>query len=601
MSTLCVNECGRYKNPFVANANFCGKSCKAAYEATGSFPTKNYTGTMCDNCYHRLRHPPYKFCGITCGQTYKANGNKPTFKYKGTGPSIVNSVYGIQLAMPIVQPIAMPIVPQVAIANTKHIGYDFDGVIHKSVYFDDKGQGQPNDYHSGDNECFVEIIELIKVCHKLGYKQSIITNRGIKSLPYVRQQLDKCFGNMLGLAIFPDVDIKFVHGDKSNTIRSLMLDEFYDDSPNKIAEISKNINTFKQGFTLYQTFPLEANNKIRKIISNGNIIPVNENIKVMTYNVCWEALEGMNGNIDMEHCKTGGRNLCMENIGNIISTYGVDSDFIALQEIKDVPTQWQMLKNHISILGNMMVHVTRVSYLNQGLITLSNAGLITLYNKNKFRYIKHIEKELTSGRPYVIILFQNKLDNSYIVFINLHYPHGDSGWIDFIGRNIKNLREAEDWSDYKVIMCGDFNTNTPVDYNKFLGTIGMKNMLTRDLSKEPGTCCMPPFGSHSAKFDHIFSNFSAPIQYTTIDPALHGKFKSDHLPIIAEFSIPNNDMNVILAKTNGTSVTYDEPYNNIIKMAHKKNQSIDFIYNNERHKVIFDSVNTKGKNVLYLV
>lgn len=596
MSTFCVNECGRYKNPFVANAYFCGKSCRDAYVAQGHFPTRKYTGTMCDNCYYRKRWWDQKnnkysnYCGDYC----RFVKSKPSFEHKGTGPPIVNVVYG----QPNVQPFAIPIVQPAANQSTKQIGYDFDGVIHKSVQFDDKGQGRPIDRNSGDNECFAEIIELIKVSHKLGYKQYVVTNRKADTSPYVRMQLEKCFGKALGLTIFPDTSIHFVKGDKSPTIRALMLDEFYDDSPIKIAEISQQVPTFKQGFTLYQTFPLNANNKIRKIISNGSTIPVNENIKVMTYNVCWEALEGHHSkNIDMTHCKTGGRNLCQENIGNIISTFGAGSDFIALQEIKDVPTQWQSLKNHITILGNMMIHATRIGQ--------SLGGIITLYNKHKFNHVAQYEGEFEPGRPYAVILFQNILDNSYIVFINLHFPHSDNNLLrNHIAAGINSLKGANNWSNYKVIMCGDFNKQEPNEYNTFLGTVGMKNIITRNMSNEPSTCCVSNSGTHNLKFDHIFSNFVAPTQYNTIDPNLHGIFKSDHLPVIAEFNtiqINIDNKKLRINKIDGSTIIYSEPFDSRIKTAYMKNQPIEFIYNNERHRVIFDSVNTQGKNVLYLV
>ena len=148
----------------------------------------------------------------------------------------------------------------VALPTELNIGYDFDGVIHRNVYYRD-GQGHPNEKDSGNNQCFDSIINRIKEGHQFGYKQYIITNRTSRYLTQVRQQLNKCLGSHLSSQIFPNSNIIFVSGDKSDTIRGLKLNVFYDDSPNKIQEIISNVSTFESNFELFQTFPLENNVK----------------------------------------------------------------------------------------------------------------------------------------------------------------------------------------------------------------------------------------------------------------------------------------------------------------------------------------------------
>ena len=56
-------------------------------------------------------------------------------------------------------------------------------------------------------------------------------------------------------------------------------------------------------------------------------------IKVMSYNVCWEALDAAKTKIDMTKCIANNKNKCMLNICNIINTRLLDNyDFICLQE-----------------------------------------------------------------------------------------------------------------------------------------------------------------------------------------------------------------------------------------------------------------------------
>ena len=67
-------------------------------------------------------------------------------------------------------------------------------------------------------------------------------------------------------------------------------------------------------------------------------------LKIMTYNICWEAIEAKKGNIDMTKCKVKMINHCKKNIKNIINDKLKDNfDFICLQEINS--KQWENLSS----------------------------------------------------------------------------------------------------------------------------------------------------------------------------------------------------------------------------------------------------------------
>lgn len=229
-------------------------------------------------------------------------------------------------------------------------------------------------------------------------------------------------------------------------------------------------------------------------------------IKIMSYNVCWEALEAAIGNIDMTRCKAGGKNKCLLNIGIIINNkLEKNYDFICLQEVNE--KQWKELSKGLS-LDNYSVIKHEIE----------PAGIITLYNK-KHKLIKSIGGSLIDTkldkRPFLVSKFDN------ITVINLHMPHiKQEKAFEILKENIKS---------YKYIICGDFNNNNPYKY------------LSKFVNKEPKiikTCCDAENKTYKLSYDHIFISPDAKyIKYRTLQKKEKTKYMSDHLPVFAKISI----------------------------------------------------------------
>ena len=116
-------------------------------------------------------------------------------------------------------------------------------------------------------------------------------------------------------------------------------------------------------------------------------------LNVMTYNICWEALEAKKGNIDMTKCKVSGTNKCLLNIINIINKRLEDEyEFVCLQEINN--TQW-----------NTFVDNMKIDNYNIIKKEIEPAGIITLYN-SKYNLVKKYSGNLMDNniakRPYII-------------------------------------------------------------------------------------------------------------------------------------------------------------------------------------------------------
>lgn len=246
-------------------------------------------------------------------------------------------------------------------------------------------------------------------------------------------------------------------------------------------------------------------------------------MKIMTYNVCWEALYGKKGGIDMTKCKINNVNKCFENIGKIINKRLIDDyDFIALQEINN--TQWGKLSKNLSIENYIMI-----------IKEISPAGVILLY-KNNYKLIKKYTGNLGSSndkRPYIISLFDNN-----IVVISLHMPHvnQESSFIKLQNKLIK----LKDYCNKNTlfIFCGDFNNNNPLELSVFKNILKIFNTNLNSEPKSIKTCCrVPNYAKHKLSFDHIYISSNASYKtYNTLKKDEITKYMSDHLPIFAKIT-----------------------------------------------------------------
>jgi len=233
-------------------------------------------------------------------------------------------------------------------------------------------------------------------------------------------------------------------------------------------------------------------------------------IKIMTYNLCWEALEGAIGNIDMTRCIVKKENKCLANIGIIINNkLEKNYDFICLQEINE--KQWKELSKNLS-LDNYNV----IKY------EIFPAGVITLYNK-KYKLKKEIGGNLIDvkldKRPFLISIFDN------ISVINLHMPHIKQDIaFKLLKTNIKKL-------DNNYIICGDFNNTNPYKYLSKLVNIKKEPILIK-------SCCDANNEIYKLSYDHIFISSKAKyLKYGTLKKTEKTKYMSDHLPIFAKIII----------------------------------------------------------------
>tara|TARA_Y100000589_G_C27158951_1_gene631977 strand:- start:351 stop:1766 length:1416 start_codon:yes stop_codon:yes gene_type:complete len=426
------------------------------------------------------------------------------------------------------------------------IAFDFDGVLHLSV---DKpetnGQVHP-EWHKINNEKNkldqkLEpnqiIIDLIKYFHKKNYEIFIISHN--KKLKKIQDN----FLKRVGLRdIIPDTNIASGQINKCNQIKLFCADILFDDSTNVLKDIKSECpktilyrvkNKGETNFGNYEIYYdpykygidfdynecsdmkqkdnidyeyylkigdntwkhiIPTNYDIVKYCNNKNMENISkiqksyqEQINLITYNVCWEATSGKKF---ATFCSNSGKNICRENIINFIKD--CKFDFLGIQE------------GDISFFNDLNSKINfNYKYSKSG---PAYSGLF--YNQNKFNNIKSVRSEISNGRPWVACKFSSiKTNNEYII-ISTHMPHGYT--------DIENK--------LKTIIDECNNGGIIIDENTNLIIMGDFNLDIRGINKKPNgielyavnrkynmkTCCSKKLiannGSHKNDFDHILFN-----------------------------------------------------------------------------------------------
>jgi hypothetical protein len=288
---------------------------------------------------------------------------------------------------------------------------------------------------------------------------------------------------------------------------------------------------------------LKLYNKLNNEQINISINKSND-ILVMTYNVYNKAL---NGTKEMSSCIKNNTNICIHNMvkwltidskQQISNKYNIKNqyfDIIMLQEVSYIK-HWVNIKQIITKYDNNFFYVydDQIHTTNK---LLANTGLITLYNKLKYVYIKKFEFLLTTGGRPCIFLLLKRLDitnKKYIVCINSHFPHINQYNITnkiilFLDYFIQeNKIKTPD-----IIWGGDFNYTPGIPQTNIFK---INNKITNNF-----TCC-DKYGKNSHYMhssDHIFTNIKHDKRNRLIgDMSIYkntnngNSFISDHLPVM---------------------------------------------------------------------
>ena len=295
----------------------------------------------------------------------------------------------------------------------------------------------------------------------------------------------------------------------------------------------------------------------------------NNSLKVMTYNICWEALFGLEPN--MYQCNAGlSKNPAWDRINNCtynslriireesVNHLGDLPDFIAIQEINE--NRWDRLvnlsdHNFKSFIGNY----------NKSCSNIGRTGVVTLYKKNRFNIINTLIGPLYGNRPFNMSEFIDIATREHFIFINVHFDHSIGNNFDILLENLKILNSYNNIMNHKIIIAGDFNHKVS-DMPQLFRLLKKVDQKIPDFVIPPTiqpTCCDMRFGSsYTHRSDNIMYNFNTNPIYSTLDNSFGiiqpnreafkfpgtinpNKYKlpnglismSDHLPVFAHFTL----------------------------------------------------------------
>ncbi len=267
---------------------------------------------------------------------------------------------------------------------------------------------------------------------------------------------------------------------------------------------------------------------------------ITTNIKVLSYNVCYEAMQGTHTKCQKQ---INNNNICLNNLASFIKSNN-PFDFIGLQEA----TNYE--------------NIVKVADLtNMGSVIKDSAEhMITLYNKDKYT----LEFSMIGGmsgstdiikpdaRPFTMLFFTQQ-----ICVFNMHGSHNNPKFgYSFFNFNeyLKTQLEGhnrkkeiiEKLKKYDIILMGDLNNKIAGNGN--YSSLDNSYLFLKDPELVPNgrrlygvtkenTCCdnnlKPTHNNVKFIADHILSTFKN-IKNQVSDPISPA---SDHLPIIATITL----------------------------------------------------------------
>lgn len=271
----------------------------------------------------------------------------------------------------------------------------------------------------------------------------------------------------------------------------------------------------------------------------------NETIKVLTYNVSWEAMSANTNNTKINKLVTKGHkpsakevadicretgktndkdNKCLINVAKIIED-SPELDFIGLQEA----TNWELIREKSAKLKQMKyIHHD----LKKGGFRVEE--LVSFYNPKKFKFIAAYIGEVMD-RPYQIIYLKHKVSLVIYAFINVHLPHNDvkkkiqEGFKFTTGNIYKLIDETKDAGDAKDLRIPNELTQhvdiTALNATLVVANTNIEYKKNAFLNEIYNTKHIIFLGDTNDKLGNLYNNFK-PFDMIELAKVKHDEFKT---------------------------------------------------------------------------
>ena len=255
----------------------------------------------------------------------------------------------------------------------------------------------------------------------------------------------------------------------------------------------------------------------------------NDFIRLLTYNVCWERMDGELGpksKTDGKKCLRKNKNICRHNVVNYIKYISKEEklDIICLQEETNINKDSKLPLFH--------------HYYTKG----DKESMITYWNKKKYQVISkyhtdfEIDDKWNKNRPIQILFLQNKSTKQITILFNIHAGHDT--WNDFTNfiKIINKIEFTKKEKDYlkkrRIIICGDFNNENPIKDGRLNNKVIFGKRRFYNQTKEPTCCYNFEERKPIRKLDHILTTSKCSAYHIHyINKHKYGYF-SDHIPVL---------------------------------------------------------------------
>ena len=263
--------------------------------------------------------------------------------------------------------------------------------------------------------------------------------------------------------------------------------------------------------------------------ANNNQIGGNDNIKILSWNVSWEA---MTSNLTGQFAicgKSKSKKSCNHNI--------ITNIYKTIKKFKPDIMGFQEAAKYNDIIDQIDMKIYDY-FVNKS----DKEYMLTIWNKNLFTLISNYFHEFSSGRPFCIIILKHMQTDKIICLINIHAGHESNSQeniFNIINKFIANKLDSKlEKKISRVIMFGDFNRN-PFDdktsnYDIIIGD-SVFNLNRMDLKEN--TCCNIKGITHNSNYDHVLDSVYTVKRQLINKEKYYAIPASDHIMIIGQIKI----------------------------------------------------------------
>ena len=170
-----------------------------------------------------------------------------------------------------------------------------------------------------------------------------------------------------------------------------------------------------------------------------------------------------------------------------------------------------------------------------------NEKMLTIFDEKWFNLIDYKSGEFEQGRPFIILLLEDKINKYYFLLINIHSGHKkntSTSIFEPLQKKINSFPKINLDKVTRIIISGDFNRDIKIEIKdklfKYQLFIGNKIYNFKFFNNTKSTCCTIYGNTLNKNYDHIIESNSKPLLTYNLNLQPWYKYpSSDHVLVLA--------------------------------------------------------------------